>query len=32
MEIEYWRRKTQRLNTETFVAANLMALITHTVT
>ncbi len=32
MEVEYWRRRYQRMNTESFVAANVMALITHTVT
>ena len=29
MEIEYWRNRTQRMNKERFVAANVMALITH---
>ena len=29
--VEYWRRRYQRMNTESFVAANVMALITHTV-
>jgi len=31
MLVEYWRRRYQRINTESFVAANVMALITHTV-
>lgn len=29
--VEYWRRRYQRMNPESFVAANVMALITHTV-
>lgn len=32
MEVEYWRRRYQRMNTESFVAANVIALVTHTVT
>lgn len=32
MEIEYWRNRYQRMNKERFYAANIMALITHTVT
>lgn len=32
MEIEYWRNRYQRMNMERFVAANGMALITHTLT
>lgn len=31
MEIEYWRNQHQRMNYERFVAANGLALITHTV-
>ena len=27
--VEYWRNRTQRMNKERFVAANLMALVTH---
>lgn len=30
MEIEYWRNQYQRMNYERFLAANSMALITHT--
>lgn len=30
MEIEYWRNRYQRMNWERFVAANAMALVTHT--
>ena len=30
MEIEYWRNQKQRMNYERFVAANSLALITHT--
>ena len=29
--VEYWRRRYQRMNPESFVAANVMALVTHTV-
>jgi len=29
--VEYWRRRYQRMNSERFVAANIMALVTHTV-
>jgi len=32
MGIEYWRNQHQRMNYERFVAANGLALITHTVT
>ncbi len=32
MEVDYWRRRYQRMNPESFVAANVMALITHTIT
>jgi len=32
MEIEYWRNRTQRMNKERFVAANVMALVTHGLT
>lgn len=32
MEIEYWRNRYQRMNTERFVAANAIALLTHAVT
>jgi len=32
MEIEYWRDRTQRMNKERFVAANVMALVTHGIT
>jgi hypothetical protein len=28
--VEYWRRRYQRMNTERFAAANLIALVTHT--
>ena len=30
MEVEYWRNQYQRMNYERFIAANSMALITHT--
>lgn len=30
MEVEYWRNQYQRMNKERFLAANAMALITHT--
>lgn len=32
MEIEYWRNRYQRMNWERFVAANTMAIATHTLT
>lgn len=32
MEIEYWRNRTQRMNKERFIAANVMALVTHGIT
>jgi hypothetical protein len=32
MEIEYWRNRYQRMNKERFLAANAMALLTHTAT
>ena len=32
MEIEYWRNRYQRMNKERFIAANVMALITHGIT
>lgn len=32
MEIEYWRNRYQRMNKERFYAANLFALVTHTLT
>lgn len=32
MEIEYWRNQYQRMNGERFVAANALALVTHTAT
>lgn len=32
MEIEYWRNQYQRMNWDRFAAANVMALVTHTVT
>lgn len=28
--VDYWRRRYQRMNSESFVAANVMALVTHT--
>lgn len=31
MEVEYWRNQYQRMNKERFIAANTMALITHTI-
>jgi hypothetical protein len=31
-EIEYWRNKHQRMNKDRFVAANVLALITHAIT
>lgn len=31
-EIEYWRTRNQRMNKERFVAANVLALITHSIT
>ena len=30
MEVEYWRNQYQRMNKERFLAANSMALLTHT--
>ena len=30
--VEYWRNRYQRMNKERFMAANAMALITHTIT
>jgi hypothetical protein len=32
MEVEYWRNRYQRMNTERFFAANTIALITHGLT
>lgn len=32
MEIEYWRNRYQRMNRDRFAAANIMALVTHTLT
>jgi len=32
MEVEYWRNRYQRMNKERFVAANGLALVTHTLT
>jgi hypothetical protein len=29
-EVEYWRNRHQRMNMERFLAANAMALVTHT--
>jgi len=29
--VEYWRNRYQRMNKERFYAANIMALITHTI-
>ena len=29
--VEYWRNRTQRMNKERFIAANMMALVTHTI-
>ena len=29
--VEYWRNRYQRMNKERFVAANAMALLTHTI-
>jgi hypothetical protein len=31
MEVEYWRNQYQRMNKDRFFAANVMALITHTI-
>lgn len=31
MEVEYWRNRYQRMNTERFFAANAIALVTHTI-
>lgn len=31
MEIEFWRNQYQRMNYERFIAANSLALITHTI-
>jgi len=32
MEVEYWRNRYQRMNKDRFIAANAMALLTHTIT